>query len=199
MQQFTLISSFLFILCINHQCFCLKLNFSPCGGKVLELRLFGCRNDSEPCLMERGIKGRLEVDFEAPFDSDYVYADVSQRTNSFLPVSIPLPIVDRDACTNHGLTCPIVKGKKYNYFYEFYVDPRLPNIKGDYYLTLSSYWGYTIGCVNIPMQMADNQLIVKHDDSLESEGPDQDQQFDNNIDSSEQQHKDFSSTWFHLF
>lgn len=111
--------------------------------------------------MNRGIKGRLEVDFEAPFDSDYVYADVSQKTSSFLSVNVPLPILDRNACSNHGLTCPIEKGKKYSYYYDFYVDPRIPNIKGDYFLTLSTYWGYTIGCVNLPMQLVEVEATIK--------------------------------------
>lgn len=91
----------------------------------------------------------------APFDSDFVYADVSRQSDT-LSIAIPIPLFDRDACTNHGLTCPLKKGQNYTYVYDFYVDPLLPSIKGNYLLSLSTFWGYGLGCISIPMEISSN-------------------------------------------
>ncbi|XP_015784647.1 NPC intracellular cholesterol transporter 2 homolog a [Tetranychus urticae] len=154
MNQFLLI-----VALINFQYHlydCIKLKFSSCdlqGGKTHELRIDGCKDNVDPCVLVRGKTAHIEVDFVAPFDSNYVYADVS-RQSSTLPISLPLPFLDRDACNNHGLNCPLKKGQNYTYIYDFYVDPLLPSVKGVYHFTLTTFWGYSIGCISVPLEVS---------------------------------------------
>ena len=65
-------------------------NFTRIGGQVTEVRIQGCRNDTEPCVIERGTTAKIEVSFITPFDTRSLYADVRGRTSqSRLAIYMP--------------------------------------------------------------------------------------------------------------
>lgn len=124
-----------------------KLPFSGCGGRVLEVRAIGCRDSRPPCVMGRGTTGRLEVDFVPPFDSRSLYAEVRGRVGSpLVPVYIPLQNFHKEACIGHGITCPVRKGSKQTYRYEMLVDNSMPYLSTDAIWKMTDYWGFTVAC-----------------------------------------------------
>lgn len=131
------------------------LIFCCAGGNVQEVRIFGCKDDALPCIMEREQEAKLEFDFKAPFDSDYVYIDVYPiKSDSYWSRLSPiLSAFDRNACNGHGLNCPIRNNKIYSYNYSMYLDKNLPAHKGEYQVKLSSFWGYTIACFEVPIEL----------------------------------------------
>lgn len=119
------------------------------------MRVFGCLNDTEPCVIERGQRGKLEVDFVAPFDARSLYLDVRARTGpARLPIYVPWPGLDRDACKNHGLSCPVKRGAPQTYFYEMLVDQAVPQIKTDAVWRLTDFWGFNVACFRVDMNIA---------------------------------------------
>ncbi|XP_074599932.1 uncharacterized protein LOC141854220 [Brevipalpus obovatus] len=132
-----------------------KVDFQKCGGDVKEVRISGCIEDNIPCIVSRENKAKLEFDFKAPFDSDYVYIDVtSTKSDSMWTRFMPLlGTFERNACNNHGIACPIKNNKLYTYNYSMYLDRNLPVHKGEYQIKLTSFWGYPIACFTIPIEL----------------------------------------------
>lgn len=124
-----------------------KLPFSQCGGQVLEVRAFGCKDNRLPCVMTRGTTGRLEVDFVPAFDSRSLYAEVRGRVGSpLIPVYVPLQNFHKEACVGHGITCPVRKGSRLTYVYEMLVDNTMPYLSTDAIWKMTDYWGFTVAC-----------------------------------------------------
>lgn len=97
--------------------------------------------------MLRGSVSKIQVDFTVPFDARSLYADFRGRTGpSLIPVYVSMNGFHKDACTGHGITCPVKKGTRQTYTYEMIVDHTVPNLKTDAMWRLTDYWGYTVAC-----------------------------------------------------
>lgn len=131
-----------------------KIPFTPCGGKVLEVRAYGCKDNSLPCIMHRGTLGRVEVDFIAPFDSRSLYADVRGRVGSgIVPVYLPLQGFHKEACIGHGITCPVKQGSRLTYSYEMLVDQGTPALQTDAIWKMTDFWGFNVACFRVDLHI----------------------------------------------
>lgn len=125
----------------------IKVPFTSCGGNVHQVRASGCHKNTLPCQILRGSVGKIQVDFTVPFDARSLYADFRGRTGtSLIPVYVSLSGFHKDACSGHGITCPVKKGTRQTYVYEMLVDNKVPNLKTDAMWRLTDYWGYTLAC-----------------------------------------------------
>ena len=131
-----------------------KIPFKPCGGQVLEVRAFGCKDNKVPCIMRRGTVGRVEVDFIAPFNSRSLYADVRGRVGSGLvPVYLPLQRFHKEACIGHGITCPVTRGSRLTYKYEMLVDQASPALQTDAIWKMTDFWGFSVACFRVDLHI----------------------------------------------
>lgn len=132
-----------------------KITVSTCGGHIKEVRAFGCVNDTEPCAIQRGSSGRMELDFEAPFNVRYLYADVRGRTGSQLfPVWVSWPGLHKDACDGHGISCPLRRGKTYTYVYEMLITKDYEPLQTESMVKLTNALGFTVVCFRMPVQIS---------------------------------------------
>lgn len=120
------------------------------GGKVTEVRGFGCLNDTQPCVVERGSKVKIEIDFTSPYNSLWAFVSVFGRTgNRFLPIYIPWYGVNRNGCHGYGIECPLVRDKKYTYNFNMTVPKDAPEFSTEYTWRVSNVWGMTIACYSM--------------------------------------------------
>lgn len=125
----------------------IKIPFTSCGGNIHQVRVIGCHKNMLPCQMLRGSVSIIQVDFTVPFDSRSLWADFRGRTGpSLVPVYVSMNGFHKDACSGHGITCPVKKGTRQTYTYEITVDHTVPNLKTDAMWRLTDYWGYTVAC-----------------------------------------------------
>lgn len=78
-----------------------------------------------PCELTRGSQNEVEVSFTSPVDSKKLVADVKGNIMNFW---VPWPGFDRDACNNKNLVCPIAKGSKQVFKFEFEIKRLYPKI-----------------------------------------------------------------------
>lgn len=132
-----------------------KVPFESCGGQVLEVRAFGCQNNTLPCIMTRGTTGTVEVDFIPPFDTRSLYIEVRGRSTatSLMPIYLPVIGIDSNACVGHGITCPVKKNSKLTYIHETTVDRSVQPVQTDAIWRLTDYWGFTVACFKVDVNI----------------------------------------------
>ncbi|KXJ25184.1 Epididymal secretory protein E1 [Exaiptasia diaphana] len=103
----------------------MKLKFKDCGsqvGEIVSLDVTPCTSD--PCSLKRGgTNATVTINFkpheQVTQSKIYVYAIIGI-------IPIPLPIPNPDACTGHGLTCPLASGKDVELVVKQSIDSTFP-------------------------------------------------------------------------
>jgi ecdysteroid-regulated protein len=129
-------------------CFLFCLLKGPNIRGPFAVRLESC--NTEPCAITRGVQDNLEVDFAAPFSSDKITLDVRGKV---LGVWLPWAGIDKDACKDKNIKCPLVTG--YNYTLKSPIQtltqyPKLTTLVR--YRVLSSN-GKNIFCFRMPLDL----------------------------------------------
>ncbi|XP_074091829.1 NPC intracellular cholesterol transporter 2 [Macrotis lagotis] len=126
------------------------VHFLDCGstvGKVQTVEVIPC--SSQPCKLHKGESYSVNVTFQSNIWSQNTTASVRGIILG-VPVSFSIPEPDGCKC---GITCPIEKGKIYNYLNKLPVKSEYPSIKLVVEWKLLDDKSSLLFCWRIPVQI----------------------------------------------
>ena len=101
---------------------CTAPDTSPDHGEISKIDVSPC--DEEPCVLKKGGNVTVTINF-IPHEVVSAAKVYAWAFFGFGPVSLPVP--SPDACTGHGLTCPLKSGVAVEFVYNWFVTEDLPS------------------------------------------------------------------------
>ncbi|KAJ7365560.1 Phosphatidylglycerol/phosphatidylinositol transfer protein [Desmophyllum pertusum] len=106
-----------FVLCFLALASSTHVDFEDCGkGKATSTIAFvditPC--DKQPCTLKRGTEETMEVQF-TPHKAITAAKTIVHGKLPYLPVQLPFPVDNPDACKDQGIECPMAAGKTYTF------------------------------------------------------------------------------------
>ncbi|KAJ7352963.1 Phosphatidylglycerol/phosphatidylinositol transfer protein [Desmophyllum pertusum] len=102
-----------FVLCFLALGSSTHVDFDDCGegkasAKITFVDITPC--DNQPCSLKRGTEEVVEVQF-TPSKNITAAKTVVHGTLPYVPVPVPFPVDNPDACKDQGIECPMFAGK----------------------------------------------------------------------------------------
>jgi len=122
------------------------VTFSDCGNKeVSTVEVAECTTN--PCTLHKGKETHIIVSFKANEDSATASMKVEATVAGLLTLEIPG--VDANACSNGHLTCPLKVGQTYTLKYNVTVPASAPTIEADITARLTGDGSKVLACGKI--------------------------------------------------
>ena len=144
----------------------------------------GCIEEKLPCIMEESRQAGVRLEFYAPFSAARVSTKFEARVGNLIVPHESLEHMFKitfpeNICESHGLTCPIVKGRKYSLKWdEFITVPVRPiDEKWKKYemktITVTTKittppFGRLMSCFKLPLQLRQNAKRKKQREEIEN-------------------------------
>ena len=128
---------------------CTAPNTSPVYGEISNFDVSPC--DEEPCVLKKGSNLTLTINFipHEAVSAAKIYAWVFFR---FFPVHFP--VKSPDACTGHGLTCPLKSGVAVEFVNKILISEDLPSGKLKMDMGLKDQDDKSIICAKVSLKIA---------------------------------------------
>ncbi|KAI2803148.1 Phosphatidylglycerol/phosphatidylinositol transfer protein [Blomia tropicalis] len=102
-----------------------NIRFHDCANhEISSINFSGCTSEDRECKLYKGKDNIFKVHFTANQDSPTVKLEMLATIGG---IEIPVPGLETDACKGH-VKCPLVKGQKYDFVYNFNLPVAFPNV-----------------------------------------------------------------------
>ena len=101
---------------------CTAPDTTPENGEISSIDVSPC--DEDPCVLKRGSNTTVTIKF---IPHEVVAAAKVYAWAFFGLVPVPLPVPSSDACTGHGLTCPLKNGVQVEFVYSLFISQDFPS------------------------------------------------------------------------
>ncbi|KAH6939134.1 hypothetical protein HPB50_016106 [Hyalomma asiaticum] len=124
------------------------VDFTPCGGDVLQVRVDPC--EKLPCTFKKGRSAKIEMDFHSVNNQSSVSVGIMGKSHGVL---LPLPFNQKDGCTSSGLDCPLQAGRNYTVTRAVKVYRIYPKMEILAVFQVSGRGGDVLACVEFPIHI----------------------------------------------
>lgn len=101
---------------------CTAPDTTPENGEISSIDVTPC--DEDPCVLKKGGNTTVTINF-IPHEVVTAAKIYAWAFIGFLPAPVPVP--NPDACTGHGLTCPLKSGAQVELVYTMFISDDLPS------------------------------------------------------------------------
>lgn len=115
-----------------------------------ELILNGCKE--EPCLIKRGSKGIIGIDFKARSDSKTL---TGKTTIKMMEHDLPFPDYHENACIDSNIKCPYTKSTSLSYRYNFKIHETYQHMQTHATIKLVNDKNETEACFEFDFKVVD--------------------------------------------